>query len=135
VWVVLADLSSHPLWRPSLEEFRLVTDGPLRVGSRIREVLSWRGRELVLADEVTVLEPGRRLSVRGGWKAADFDLDFLLEPDGGGTRATFDWTLAPKTLLMRLAAPFLRRTFERSTAEELAGLKRYVERAGDQASD
>lgn len=127
VWAVITDLESHPSWRPALREFRQVSDGPLRVGTRIHEVLSWRGREITLADEVTALEPERRLGIRGGWKAAEFELDLLLEPRGGGTTVTFDWTLEPKSLLMRLAAPLLRGTFERSTVEELEGLKKLSE--------
>jgi hypothetical protein len=58
--------------------------------------------------------------------AATFALDMLLEPRGQATAVTFDWTQQPKSLVMRLAAPFLRGTFERST-EELEGLKRRVE--------
>jgi hypothetical protein len=127
VWPVVVDLESHPSWRPALREFRQVSEGPLRVGSRIREVLAWRGREIVLADEVSALDLQRRLGIRGGWRAATFALDILLEPRGQATTVIFDWTLQPKSLLMRLAAPFLRRTFERSTEDELEGLKRYVE--------
>jgi hypothetical protein len=127
VWPVVVDLECHPSWRPALREFRQVSEGPLRVGSRIREVLAWRGREIVLADEVSALDLQRRLGIRGGWRAATFALDILLEPRGQATTVIFDWTLQPKSLLMRLAAPFLRRTFERSTEDELEGLKRYVE--------
>lgn len=127
VWAVLIDLESHPRWRPALREFRQVTDGPLAVGARIREVLVWRGREIVLDDEVTALEPGRLLGIRGGWKAADFELEFRLAPEGTNTSATFDWTLEPRSSLMRIAAPFLRGTMQRSTAEELQGLKREAE--------
>ena len=127
MWPVVVDLESHPRWRPALREFRQVSEGPLAVGSRIREVLAWRGREIVLADEVTALDPERRLGIRGGWRAATFELDILVEPRGGATAVSFDWTLRPKSLLMRAAAPFLRGTFERATAEELEGLKRYVE--------
>ena len=123
----MTDLDSHPRWRPALREFRQVSDGPLRVGSQIREVLRWRGREITLDDEVVALDDERRLGIRGGWKAADFDLDLLLEPSGGGTFVTFDWTFRPKTLLMRAFAPLLRKTFERSTREELEELERYVE--------
>jgi hypothetical protein len=103
VWEVVTDLESHPRWRPSVREFRQVSDGPLEVGSRIREVLEWRGREITLADEVTALDAQRRLGIRGGWKAADFDLELLLEPSGTGTSVTFDWTLRPKSLLLRAA--------------------------------
>ena len=68
VWAVVTDLGSHPRWRPALREFRQVSEGPSG-GTRIHEVIAWRGREIVLADEVTALEPERRLAVRGGWKA------------------------------------------------------------------
>jgi uncharacterized protein YndB with AHSA1/START domain len=128
VWAVLTDLESHARWRPALREFRQVSDGPLRVGTRIREVLSWRGREIVLADEVTVLDPERRLSISGGWEAAEFDLDLLLEPRPTGTAVTFDWTMRPKSLLMRVATPFLGRPMRRASIEELEGLEAYVER-------
>ena len=131
VWAVVTDLGSHPRWRPALREFRQVSEGPLRVGTRIHEVIAWRGREIALDDEVTALEPERRLAIRGGWKAADFDLDMLLDPRGQSTSVTFDWSLHPKTLTMRLVAPFLRGTMRRSTREEVEGLRTYVERGSE----
>jgi carbon monoxide dehydrogenase subunit G len=128
VWAVVSDLDTHLEWRPALLEFRQISDGPLQVGSRIREVLRWRGRELVLDDFVTALEPGRHFGITGGWKAADFDLDLLLEPSDGGTVVTFDWPLRPKSVLLKVAAPLLKGAMRRATAEEARLLKEYVER-------
>lgn len=135
VWAVVSDPSTHAAWRPALVEFRQVSDGPLGVGSQIHEVIGFRGREIEIEDVVTAFEPPYRLGLRGSWKAADFELDVLLEPAGEhATVATFDWPLYPKTLLLRLAAPLLRGTMHRSTVEEADGLKRYVEaRAGSRA--
>jgi uncharacterized protein YndB with AHSA1/START domain len=128
VWGVIVDLDTHFEWRPALVEFRQVSEGPLRVGARIREVLRWRGRELVLDDVVTALDPPRRFGIRGGWKAADFELELALETvDGSATLVTFDWPLYPKSLLMRVAAPLLGRSMRQATAEEAALLKAYVE--------
>ena len=127
VWAVVSDLDTHLAWRPALVEFRHVSEGPLQVGSRIREVLRWRGRELVLDDVVTALDPPRHFGIRGGWKAADFELDLRLEEDGEGTVVTFDWPLYPKSGLLRVAAPLLGRAMRRATAEEVALLKEYVE--------
>ena len=127
VWAVLTDLGSHPRWRPALREFRQVSDGPLRVGARIREVIEWRGREVELDDEVTALEPERRLGIRGGWKAATFELDMLVEPRGTATSVTFDWTMEPSTLLMRVVTPLLRETMRRETRKELDGLRAFVD--------
>jgi uncharacterized protein YndB with AHSA1/START domain len=128
VWAVVADLDTHTVWRPALREFRQVSDGPLAVGTHIREVLEWRGREIEIDDVVTAFEPPRRLGLRGTWDAADFELDFVLEPAGHGTKATMDWPLYPKSLLLKLASPFLGAAMRRATREELDLLKQYVER-------
>ncbi len=127
VWAVVSDPGTHTAWRPALAEFRQVSDGPLSVGSHIRERIRWRGRQIEIDDYVTALEPPRRLGVRGGWKAADFELDFVLEPAEGGTDVSFDWSFLPKTFVMRLATPLLGRTLRSATKDELAGLKAYVE--------
>ena len=129
VWAVVSDLGTHTRWRPALVELRQISDGPLAVGSRIHEVLRWRGRRIELEDVVTALEPGRRFALRGGWKAAEFELDLRLEPEDGGTRVTMDWPLRPKSLLLRLAAPFIGGAMRRATREELELLKALVESA------
>jgi uncharacterized protein YndB with AHSA1/START domain len=128
VWDVVADLETHTSWRPALREFRQVSDGPLGVGSRIREVLSWRGREIVIDDEITAYEPPHRLGIRGSWKAADFDVDFRLDPVAEGTNVTMEWPLYPKSFLLKIAAPFLGGAMGRATREELELLKAHVER-------
>ena len=124
---MISDLETHTAWRPALVEFRQISEGPLRVGARIREVLQWGRREIEIEDVVTALEPPRRLALHGEWKAADFDVEFRLEPSGDGTRVTMDWPLHPKSLLMRIAAPFLGGTMRKATAEELEKLKAFVE--------
>lgn len=133
VWAAIVDLDTHLAWRPALVEFRQVSDGPLGVGSRIREVLHWRGRELVFDDIVTTFDPPRRFGIRGSFKAGDFELDLTLEPTGNeATTVRFDWPLYPRSLLLRLCTPLLRRPMRRATAEEAALLKAYVE--GNDAS-
>ena len=78
---MVSDLATHPEWRPAIVELTQVSAGPLAVGSRLREVLRRRGREpLVLDDVVTALEAPRRLGITGGWKAAEFDLELVLDP-------------------------------------------------------
>ena len=123
----MSDPSTHTAWRPALVEFRQVSDVPLEVGSRIREKIRWRGREIEIDDVVTALDPPRRLGIRGGWKPADFELDFVLVPENRGTLASFDWSFLPKTFVMRLVTPLLGRTLRNATRVELAGLKKYVE--------
>ena len=77
---------------------------------------------------ITRFDPPRRLGIHGGWKAADFDVDFALDPTESGTRVTFDWSFEPKTTLMRMLNPILGRTLSGATKDELERLKAYVER-------
>lgn len=134
VWAVVSDLDTHPKWRPAVREFRQVSEGSLGVGSRIREVLDWRGREIVIDDVVTAFEPPNRLGIHGSWKAADFEVDFRLEPAGDGTNVTMDWPLYPKSFLLKIAAPFMSGAMRRATKEELELLKTYLERGPDPAA-
>ena len=124
---MIADPTTHTAWRPSVVEFTQLSEGPLTVGSRIREVLRWRGRQIEIADRVTAFEPSRRLGIHGGWKAAEFDFDLVLRPQRTATQVTFDWVLYPKSLVMHAAAPFLGSAMRKATDEEAEGLKRYVE--------
>lgn len=133
VWAVVSDPSTHVRWRPALREFTPVPDGPLAVGSHVREVLAWRGREIVIDDVVTALDAPRRLAMRGGWKAADFEVDLTLEPVGGATQVTMDWPFYPKSFLVKLATPSMGSAMRKSTREELELLKAYVESEGAQA--
>jgi hypothetical protein len=133
VWSVISDLDTHTTWRPALREFRQISDGPIEVGTRIREVLEWRGREIVIDDVVTAFEPSRRLGIRGGWKAADFEMDLVLEPVVDGTKVTMDWPLYPKSILLKLAAPFIGGPMRKATREELELLKEFVEGQKDTA--
>ena len=134
VWSVISNLDTHTGWRPAVREFRQVSHGSLAVGSRIREVLDWRGREIVIDDVVTAFEPPHRLGIRGSWKAADFEVDFRLEPAGDGTNVTMDWPLYPKSFLLKMAAPFMGGAMRRATKEELELLKTYVERGPEEAA-
>jgi len=134
VWSVVADLDTHTAWRPALVEFRQVSDGPLGVGSRIREVLRWRDREIVIEDVVTVFEPPHRLGLRGGWKAADFEVDFRLDPDADGTEVTMAWPLRPKSFVMKVAAPFMGSAMRRSTKEAYKTTNRAPDRRNGKSS-
>jgi uncharacterized protein YndB with AHSA1/START domain len=127
VWRVVSDPGTHTAWRPALAAFSAVDETPLVVGSRIREVIRWRGREIEIDDVVTALEPERLLGLTGTWPAAEFDVALRLERTGRGTRVTFDWTLRPQSLLLKLTAPFLGGAMRRATEEELRHLQRYVE--------
>ena len=84
VWAVISDPDTHVRWRPALREFRPVSDGPLAVGSHVREVLVWRGREIVLDDIVTALDAPRRLGLVAAGRRPTSSSSSTSSPSPGG---------------------------------------------------
>jgi len=71
------------------------------------------------------LVPGRTLRAVTTEEGALISLRYL---HGDGTELTMDWPLHPKSLLMKVAAPFMGGAMRRATREELRLLKEFVER-------
>ena len=83
VWAVVVRSERHtPRGDLHWSSFARCRKARSSVGSRIHEKIRWRGREIEIDDVVTALDPPRRLGIRGGWKPADFELDFLLHSRG-----------------------------------------------------
>src|ERR1043166_1314423 len=97
VWDALVDLENASRWRPMVRSMRAVDGGPQREGSEIEIVVEAFGRREKRISVITGFEPLRRVALRsvdqpviGGF------FEFLLEPDGSGTRITALCELQPK---------------------------------------
>src|SRR5687768_9783721 len=102
VFAVLSDVENVPRWSRNTIEEKLITPGPLGVGSRRRAVIKgFAGRPMVNRAEMIEFEPNRKMVI-------DIDapllgrivIDFL--PVAEGTR--LDWTadFSPRGILRPL---------------------------------
>jgi uncharacterized protein YndB with AHSA1/START domain len=88
VFAFVTDPAKLSAWQDA-EEVQQLTDGPVRAGTRFREVHKIMGRRRVELTEVVECDPGRTFHIRvvegppvdGRW-------EFAAAP-GGGTRLTF----------------------------------------------
>jgi uncharacterized protein YndB with AHSA1/START domain len=109
-----------------------VADGPMQVGTRLREVhRTPGGKELESVVEVAEFEPGRVFALRVV-EGTPVHLRITLEPDEGGTRLRFR-AYGQLTGAMRLLQPVIGRVLKRQFSEQLATLKRVLEPAPVQA--
>ncbi len=128
VFAYVTDPGKLATWQTNTVSAVREDDGPLRVGSRLREVhRAPGGKELPSVVEVAELEPDRAFALRMVEGALPIHADIAFEPTtAGGTRMRFRAHGQP-TGAMRLAQPLLRRTLRKQFAEQCATLKRVLE--------
>ena len=127
VWAFMMDFSNSPSWRTHVQEVRMLTDGPLRVGTELQVTSRSHGRVHATRCVVSAFETARRFAVRTSSKKATATFEYLLTPEGSGTIVTFTCDLRPHGLMWLLLPTMIRANRERF-ADQLTNLKREVER-------
>lgn len=127
VFAVLSDVENVPRWSSSTVEEKLITPGPLRVGSRRRAVIKTvAGRTMVNEAEMVELEPNRRMVVELVDSPIPTRIDIAFAATNGATR--LDWTAKFSFRgVLRLFGPPLALFYRRSFQKDLDRLKRLME--------
>jgi uncharacterized membrane protein len=131
VFAFFTDFSQATRWRQYVESMAIVTEGPLRVGSRIRTTIALMGETTALDMEVLAFDPPSL------WRHRTFESDFSgyieyrFETENAGTRVTLTIEAKPEKAYGWLALPimWLNRLLKRSKpyAQQLPQLKRVLE--------
>lgn len=130
VFAYVADPSKLASWQTNTVSVVQENDGPLGLGTRLREVhRAPGGRELESLVEVSEFEPPKLFALRMLEGPLPIDGRITLEPSGESTRMSFHCSGRPSGL-MRLASPLLARTIKRQFEEHCANLKRVLEGSG-----
>jgi uncharacterized protein YndB with AHSA1/START domain len=124
VFGYVTDPELLPSWQTNT--ISSVPDGPLAVGTRLREIhRAPGGKQLVSVVEVTEYEPGRVFALHVV-EGTPVDLRITLEPSAAGTLMRFH-AFGRLTGAMRLAQPLLQRVLKRQFARQCETLKRLLE--------
>jgi uncharacterized protein YndB with AHSA1/START domain len=127
VYAYATDPAKLATWQRNTVSAVREDEGPLRVGTRIREIhRAPGGRELASVVEVAELEPDRTFALRMVEGSLPIHAHLAFEPADGGTRLRFRVHGQP-TGPLRLAQPLLRRALRRQFAADCATLKRVLE--------
>ena len=129
VFAVLTDPTLTPRWAANAIKGELLTEGPVRVGSRRRAVVKGLlGRTMESVMEVTDLEPNRTLALRlisASWGGSG-RTRYTLAAEGNATRVDWMWELKPGGFLAPFARPLMA-VFERLFQRDLENLKAMME--------
>jgi uncharacterized protein YndB with AHSA1/START domain len=127
VFDYVTDPSKLATWQTNTVSAVPEPAGPLRLGSRIREVHRGPGSKQVSSlVEVSAFEPGRVFALRMIEGPLPVDARIVLEPSGQGTRMSFTVHGEPGGPL-RFLQPLMRVALKRQFREHCATLKRVLE--------
>lgn len=127
VFAFATDPVQLPRWQANTISAEPEEPGPLRIGSRLREVHRGPGgREMESLVEVSALEPDRAFGLEMLEGPLPVDADLRFEPAGAGTRLRFRVHGQPGGA-MRLLQPLLRFALKRQFRQHCQELKRVLE--------
>lgn len=127
VFAYVTDPAKLPSWQTNTVSVEQESEGPLRLGTRLREVHEGpRGRQIESLVEVSELEPDRLFALRMIEGPLPIHGRIALEPTGAGTRMRFTVHGQPRGP-MRLLQPVLRRALKRQFEQHCATLKNVLE--------
>jgi carbon monoxide dehydrogenase subunit G len=127
VFAALTDLERLPEWQSSAVSSK--PDGPLAVGTRVREQRSMMGREIDNELEVTAYDPPLRFALEGRSGPVPLSVDHELVEDGGKTALRVQAQAEPGALF-KLAEPMIKRAAEQELRADFERLKGRLEAAG-----
>jgi len=127
VFAYMVDPATLADWQTSKVEVLPLTDGPPRLGYRVKERTKAGGRTFDQVVEFTEFVPGEALTVHIVEGSVPVDGRWTFEPDGdGGSRVRFV-AEGPLPGAMRLLQPLVRRGMDRAFRGYHENLRRNVE--------
>jgi hypothetical protein len=126
-FATVANVIDWPQIIRSVRSLEVLTPGPIRTGTRLREVRILFGHEATQEMEIATLEPPRRLRLVSEHPDLHHELDHLVDPVyGGGCRLMLIFRSRPTTpvgqAVRPLMTPFIGVTLRDELEQDLADL-------------
>ena len=116
---------NYPRWSPEVKQLRIVSSGPLQVGSLARQVRVDQGRRTESTFKITQMKPQERLTFQG--TSFPFLVDYRFDAGDARTRLTFTFELRRVDLMMRPFEKLIRIAVQDGAERTVRNLKRLIE--------
>lgn len=126
VFAVVADERNEPRYNPALLSADLLTEEPVRVGSRFKAVHSSGHGRMEMTVELTEYNPPHRIASVTTASWAEIRGAVTFEPVGAATRMRWAWDVRPKRFA-KLLTPLVGVVGRRQERACWKGLKKYLE--------
>jgi hypothetical protein len=117
VFAVATNLRDAPRNIPAIKSLEVLTDGPVRLGTRFRETRVMFGREATEEMEVTAFDPPRSVSIGCESHGCRYRTDFRFEPRDGGTHVEMTFAAEPLSVPAKVMSFLMRPMMKKIMAE------------------
>lgn len=124
-FVVVDFAKNYQRWAPEVQRLELLTDGPIRVGSRARQIRVDQGRKSDTCFQVTALQPQSRVCFAESTR--QFQVEYRMQPREAATELSFEFRLQRVELYMRPFEKLIRIAIQDGTEKTVRNIKRLVE--------
>jgi uncharacterized membrane protein len=121
------DPGNDASWIGALTEVKVLTSGPVGVGTRVERVARFLGKRIEYVNEIKEFIPARRLAMQSVKAPFPMTVTYEFEPAPGGGTLMRIATGGDASGFYRLAGPLLNRQVERGVARDLERLKAILE--------
>jgi hypothetical protein len=136
VWAYICDVRRWPEWAPTVAEGWVAGGAPLTPGARVEQRAKWIfGSTRYRAQNVTTVEPPRRVAFAGPMGTSSARWGMELEPvDGGQTEAEMWVEVDLRNIMRAIPGGLLNGRIRRVMDVEMAAIKAAVESDGQNGS-
>lgn len=128
VFKYILDLNTIPNIMPNVVRLELITEAPIRKGSKLIETRSIRGRETKAEIEVSEFELNKRYSTKSIAKGITIIYHYFFEPIEEGTQVRFEGFVHIKGVLSFLSRRALIKILKQEDGYLLQYLKEELEK-------
>lgn len=127
VYEFLSDLDNIPKWETGVSGVKVLTDGPIRPGTRFEELIKIMGRQITGYCEVVEVEPGRKVAWRGiAPSFMTYSGSFTVADERGQSRLQYNGSVK-LARLWRLLTPLFAADFGKEIGREMEKIKSLLE--------
>lgn len=111
-----ADLRRAHETIPAIQKIEVLTEGPIRVGTRFRETRVVFGRAHTEEMEVVAMDPPRSYALRAESCGCLYDTRLDFRPSDGGTEIAMTFQATPQTLFAKVMGVLMKPMLKKMTA-------------------
>lgn len=129
-FAAFTDFAGAPQHVSGIKRIELLTEGPVRVGTRFRETRVMFNREATEEMEVTEFRPSESYSLGCDSCGARWSSRFVFTPEGGGTRVDLEMQCRPTTFVAWLMTPMswlMAGTMRKCVEQDMIDMQRVAE--------